>query len=117
MADQREKLTEDILFLACTRPAMWAGVTLEAGFIIIILTGIIFLVGGSLLYLGLGVVIYLACRAVCAHDPNQFAIVFAWMATKLRCRNRTYWGASSVSPLRVRRARSWRDLQQTELIP
>ncbi|WP_285295580.1 type IV secretion system protein VirB3 [Aureimonas altamirensis] len=117
MADQSEKPTEDILFLACTRPAMWAGVTLEAVFVILISTGIIFLVGGSLLYLLVGAFIYAACRAVCAHDPNQFSIFFAWMATKLRCRNRVYWGASTVSPLRVKRARNWRELEKLELMP
>lgn len=110
-----DKLNEDILFLACTRPAMWAGVTMEAVFIIIILTGLIFLAGGSLLYLLVGAFIYAACRAICANDPNQFSIIFAWAKTKLRCRTRVYWGASSVSPLRVGKARNWRELHKIEV--
>jgi len=108
-----ERPVEDILFLACTRPTMIAGVTLEAGFVIIITTGIIFLTGGSLLYLLSGLFIYAACRAICAHDPNQFAIIFAWTRTKLRCRTRSYWnGNSTISPLRVRKPRNWRELQK-----
>lgn len=114
MAEQ-ERPTEDILFLACTRPAMWAGVTVEALFVIMITTGIIFLAGGSLLYLLAGVFIYAACRAICAHDPNQFSVLFAWMGTKLRCRTRPYWGASTVSPLRVRKPRNWRELDRLEV--
>ncbi|NTA19891.1 type IV secretion system protein VirB3 [Agrobacterium tumefaciens] len=115
MANDDEKPTEDILFLACTRPAMFAGVTMEAVFVIIVLTGLVFLVGGSLLYLLVGVFIYAACRAICANDPNQFSIIFAWAATKLKCRTRAYWGASSVSPLRVKKARNWREVQKVEM--
>ena len=83
-APDTENPTEDLLFLACTRPAMMAGVTIEAGFIILIVTSIVFLAGGSLLYLLSGVFIYAACRAMCAQDPNQFAILFAWTRTKMR---------------------------------
>ena len=103
------KPTEDILFLACTRPAMMAGVTIEAGFFIIVLSGIIFLAGGSLLYLVSGLFIYTACRAMCAHDPNQFALFFAWASTKARCRTRNYWGGSTTSPLRTRKPRNWHE--------
>lgn len=42
-------LDEDILFLACTRPAMMAGVTIEAWFVIGLGTLMIFLISGSLL--------------------------------------------------------------------
>lgn len=114
MTRTEDKPTEDILFLACTRPAMWAGVTMEALFVIIITTGIIFLIGGSLLYLLTGLFIYAACRTACTHDPNQFSILFAWMRTKLRCRTRSYWGASTVSPLRVRQPRNRRELERLE---
>jgi len=113
---QTEKPVEDILFLACTRPAMMAGVTIEAGFVIIISTGIIFLVGGSLLYLLSGLFIYAACRAICAHDPNQFAIIFSWAQTKLRCKTRAYWGGfSTSSPLIVGKARKWREMRKWEM--
>ncbi|PSH70129.1 type IV secretion system protein VirB3 [Phyllobacterium brassicacearum] len=110
-----EKPTEDLLFLACTRPTMMAGVTIEAGFIILIVTGIVFLAGGSLLYLLSGVFIYAACRTMCAQDPNQFAILFAWARTRMRCKTRAYWGGSStVSPLRVRKPRTWREFEKWE---
>lgn len=112
MAEAPGKLNEDTLFLACTRPAMYAGVPMEAWFVIIISTGIIFLAGGSLLYLVSGLFCYAACRLICKHDPNQFSVLFAWMNTKLRCRTRLYWGASTSSPLRVREPRNWRELKK-----
>jgi len=107
---EAEKPVEDILFLACTRPTMIAGVTAEAFPFILFLSCLIFLIGGHLLYLLSGLFIYLACRSICAHDPNQFALLRAWSGTKAACKTKLYWGASSTSPLRIRKARSWRDL-------
>ena len=43
-------LEDDTLFLACTRPAMIAGVTMEAMGINVIASALLFLVCGSLLY-------------------------------------------------------------------
>jgi type IV secretion system protein VirB3 len=112
MREAPEKLNEDILFLACTRPAAFAGAPMEAWFVIIVSTGVVFLAGGSLLYLASGFFSYAACRVICKHDPNQFSVLFAWAGTKLRCRTRAYWGASSASPLRVREPRNWRELKK-----
>lgn len=44
------RLTEDTLFLACTRPAMIAGVTMEAMALNVMFSCILFLVAGSILY-------------------------------------------------------------------
>ena len=46
-----DRLVEDTLFLACTRPAMVAGVPMEAMGVNVILTGVVFLAGGNLFYL------------------------------------------------------------------
>lgn len=43
-----ERLTEDTLFLACTRPAMIAGVPVEAMGVNIMVSGFAFLARGSL---------------------------------------------------------------------
>lgn len=115
MAGDGEKLNEDILFLACTRPAMMAGVTIEAWFVIGLGTLLIFLIGGSLVYLLCGGFVYAACRLACKHDPNQFGLIAAWLTTKLRCPTRAYWGASSASPLHVRDPRTARDLKRMGL--
>lgn len=99
MAD--EVLIEDPLFLACTRPAMVMGVPMEAMGVNVIVSGVVFLVGGSLLYLLVAPVLHLVFRALCRADPNVFRLLFAYVDTKGRRRNGALWGGSSVSPLPV----------------
>jgi type IV secretion system protein VirB3 len=45
-----ERLVEDTLFLACTRPAMILGVTMEAMGLNVIFSSVLFVLAGSLLY-------------------------------------------------------------------
>jgi type IV secretion system protein VirB3 len=94
-----ERLVEDTLFLACTRPAMLLGVTMEAMGLNMIFSSILFILAGSLLYGLVALPIHLACRLVCWHDPNQFRILFAWFETRGRHRNARLWGGSSCTPL------------------
>src|SRR3954452_24329064 len=70
-----ERLVEDTLFLACTRPAMVLGVTMEAFGLNVMFSSILFILGSSLLYGLVAVPIHLACRLVCRNDPNQFRLL------------------------------------------
>ncbi|MFN4287393.1 MAG: type IV secretion system protein VirB3 [Brevundimonas sp.] len=97
MADER--LIEDPLFLACTRPAMVMGVPMEAVGVNVILSGIVFLVGGSLLYLLVAPALHLVFRAICKADHNAFRLLFVYVDTKGRARNGATWGGSSPTPL------------------
>ncbi|MBD3831730.1 Type IV secretion system protein virB3 [compost metagenome] len=102
-----ERLTEDPLFLACTRPAMVMGVPMEAMGVNVILSGLVFLIGGSLLYLLAAPALHLVFRAVCRADHNAFRLLFVYVDTKGRARNSALWGGSSPSPLPlVRRYRA-----------
>lgn len=103
MTSEPERLTEDTLFLACTRPAMIAGVTMEAMAINVMASCILFLVAGSIVYGLVGLPIHLICRAICRHDPNQFRLIVAWLETRGRARNGAVWGGSSPTPLRLLR--------------
>jgi type IV secretion system protein VirB3 len=101
------RLTEDTLFLACTRPAMIAGVTMEAMALNVMFSCILFLVAGSILYGLVALPIHGLCRIICRHDPNMFRILFAWIETRGRTRNALFWGGSSCTPLKlVRRYRA-----------
>jgi type IV secretion system protein VirB3 len=100
-----DRLTEDPLFLACTRPAMWRGVPLEAMVVNAMATTILFVVMKNPAYLGIGVVIHYAIRLAVARDYNMFGILRLWSETKGRALNKDRWGGSSVSPLPLRRAR------------
>jgi type IV secretion system protein VirB3 len=103
-------LEEDTLFLACTRPAMIAGVTVEAMGINIMLTTILYIIAGSIAYALVGVVVHLVFRALVKHDHNMFRILLAWIETRGRSRNASYWGGTTLSPLKLIRRYDERDL-------
>ncbi|WP_340318115.1 VirB3 family type IV secretion system protein [Rhizorhabdus argentea] len=95
-----QRLVQDSLFLAVTRPSMWLGVPLEAALPIAFIAVLVLLVTGNPLYaLGFGGATFAAARLVVRHDPNSFRLMMLWIDTKARCRNRTFWGGSSYSPL------------------
>ena len=103
------RLTEDTLFLACTRPAMIAGVTMEAMALNVMFSCILFLVAGSILYGLVALPIHGLCRIICRHDPNMFRILLAWIETRGRTRNALFWGGSSCTPLKLVRRYQTRD--------
>ena len=102
MTDQ-EPQTTDILFLACTRPAMFAGVTVEAMGINVFVTTLLFLGLGSIFYALTGVVLHGLARVIIRHDHNAFRVLAGWADTKGRYRTTRYWGGSSLTPLRLKR--------------
>jgi len=102
-----ERLIDEPLFLACTRPAMVMGVPMEAMGVNVIVSGVIFLVGGSLLYLLVAPALHLVFRAICKADHNAFRLLSVFVDTKGRSRNGPTWGGSSPTPLPlVRRYRA-----------
>lgn len=96
-----ETLMQDPLFLACTRPAMVMGVPMEAMGLNVIVSGLAFLTGGSLLYLAVAPALHLVFRALCKADHNIFRLLLVYLDTKGRSRNGSLWGGSSPSPLPV----------------
>ena len=105
-----EPLTSDTLFLACTRPAMLAGVTVEAMGVNVFVTTLLFLGLGSIFYALIGVVLHGLCRVIVRHDHNAFRVLAGWADTKGRYRTTAYWGGSSVTPLRLKRTFDTGDL-------
>jgi type IV secretion system protein VirB3 len=108
---ETERLVEDTLFLACTRPAMIAGVTMEAMALNVMFSCILFLMAGSIVY-GLVVLpIHAINRIICRRDPNMFRILFVWIETRGRMRNAALWGGSSYTPLRLVKPYRLRDFR------
>jgi type IV secretion system protein VirB3 len=107
----QEGLTEDTLFLACTRPAMWQGVPIEALAINGMVTGIVFVLMSNPFYLLMGLAFHYTTRALISHDYNMFKTLWLWADTKGRARNKDRWGGSSVSPLPLRPARHAREVR------
>lgn len=103
MSGAPERLAEDTLFLACTRPALVLGVPMEAMGVNLIVSSVAFLAGGSLLYLLIAPALHLVFQAVCKADPNAFRVLYLFVETRGRARNAGLWGGSSASPLPLRR--------------
>lgn len=101
---------EDILFLACTRPAMIAGVTMEAMGLNIMLTTILYITAGSVAYALVGVGVHFLFRALVTHDHNMFRILLSWIQTRGRSRNTSYWGGATLTPMPLTRRYDERDL-------
>mgnify|MGYP001027680292 FL=1 len=102
-AEPEERLVEDTLFLACTRPAMVAGVPMEAMGLNLMVSATIFLAAHSPFYLLIAPVLHVVFRAICKHDHNAFRVLWMFIDTKGRSRNGSAWGGSSSTPLPLRR--------------
>lgn len=102
-AQPQERLAEDTLFLACTRPAMVAGVPMEAMGLNIMASATLFLAAHSPAWLLIAPALHLVFRAICKHDHNAFRVLWLFLDTKGRAGGGTLWGGSSAPPLPLRR--------------
>ena len=109
----------DTLFLACTRPAMFLGIPIQAFGVLIIGCGEVFVLSGLATHsvwrlvwcAALALASYAICRVLTAIDHNIFGILFLWLTTKGRAsRNATFWGGSSASPSPLRGPRKAREV-------
>lgn len=98
--EDREVLARNTLFLAVTRPALFAGIPIEAA-VVILLASVITLIGTTNPIYGLvaAAVMFGISRLVVRHDVNAFRLIFLWGRTKAANRNRVFWGGSSYTPL------------------
>ena len=100
MSDETEILTKNTLFLAVTRPALWAGIPIEAAVLLLISSASVLIESNSPVYAALVVAFgYSISRLIVRHDVNAFRLLFLWGRTKAGNRNRAFWGGSSYSPL------------------
>lgn len=100
MIDDPELPLKDTLFLAVTRPALWAGIPIEAAVLLLISSASVLIWSNSPIYAGLVVAFgYSIARLIVRHDVNAFRLLFLWGRTKAGNRNRAFWGGSSYSPL------------------
>ncbi len=100
MSTETETLVKNPLFLAVTRPALWAGIPIEAAVLLLIASASVLIQSNSPVYAGLVATFgYSISRLIVRHDVNAFRLLFLWGRTKLGNRNRVFWGGSSYTPL------------------
>ena len=96
--NQDDTVNTDPLFVGLTRPTMVWGVQFEAFVINGMLTAIIFLATGNPLYLLIAGPLHGICYVISLNEPRQFSLLFLWLMSKSKCRNRGYWKVNSYSP-------------------
>jgi type IV secretory pathway VirB3-like protein len=94
-----EQVNQHTLFIACTRPAMFLGVPTGAFILNGLVVMIIFIISKNFAYLLLALPIHYLFRIIVRKDVNQFNILYLWLQTKGRGRNKPFWGGTSISPL------------------
>lgn len=100
MNEDTEIPLKNTLFLAVTRPALWAGIPIEAAVLLLTSSSSVLIWTNSPVYAAIVVAFgYSISRLVVRRDVNAFRLLFLWGRTKLGNRNRAFWGGSSYSPL------------------
>ena len=99
-----EMIIEEDVYLALTRPPMLYGVPLEAALGCVGVGGLSMIMTDNIFYLGLSIPLFFVAKLIVKKDANAFRVLFRFIETKARCRNRSIWGGSSTSPLRVIRS-------------
>lgn len=95
MADQ---LRRDTVFLALTRPQMFAGVTYTFFIANAVLAAELFLIFKSFWAIGIALLVHLAGAVLCLREPRFFDL---WIARVNRCprvKNHAMWGCNSYRP-------------------
>ena len=97
-----EPLEIDTLYLAATRPAMFMGVPLAVGALLMMLCGLIVVIMKNPLYLGVMVPLWFGARELVARDYNAVGVVLLYLRTAGRSVNNHQWGGASISPFTIR---------------
>lgn len=93
-----EKLQDEPLFLAATRPALVGGVPLPLAGVFLMLAGFIIVLFQNPLYELLMGPIWIGARVLVSRDYNAADVVFLYLRTKARSIDSSLWGGASVSP-------------------
>ena len=97
-----EPLEIDTLYLAATRPAMFMGVPLAVGALLMMLCGLIVVIMKNPLYLGVMVPLWFGARELVARDYNAVGVVLLYLRTAGRSVDNHMWGGASISPFPIR---------------
>lgn len=91
-------LRQDTLFVALTRPQMFAGVTYTFFIINIVLTVELFLIFKSFWILPVALLVHGAGMLACLHEPRIFDLWIARVRNCPRVKNHKLWRCNSYRP-------------------
>ncbi len=93
-----ERLEESPLFIAATRPALFAGVPLPVAGAFLMLAGFIIIFLQNPLYEVVMAPLWFGARVIVARDYNAVNVVMLWLQTAGRGVDGSTWGGATVSP-------------------
>ena len=93
-----ERLEEDTLYVAATRPALYAGVPLPVAGFFMMLAGFIIVILQNPLYELVLAPMWAGAKVVVSRDYNAVNVVFLFLLTAGRGVDGPAWGGASVSP-------------------
>jgi type IV secretion system protein VirB3 len=91
-------LEPDRLFVAITRPQMFAGVTYSYFVANMVVATELFLIFHSIWVLGLAVVLHVVGVIACAREPRFFDLYLTKVSRCPRVRNHAVWRCNSYRP-------------------
>jgi type IV secretion system protein VirB3 len=97
-----ESLENDTLYLAATRPALFAGVPLPVAGAFLMLAGFVIVILQNPLYEMIMLPLWLGARVVVSRDYNAVNVVYLYLLTSARGIDGATWGGASVSPNPIR---------------
>ncbi len=99
-----EPLETDTLYLAATRPALFMGVPLAVGALLLMLGGLIVVLMKNPLYLAVMLPLWFAAREMVSRDYNAVGVVLLYLRTAGRSVDNHMWGGASVStfPIKIK---------------
>ena len=96
------RLEDDTLYLAATRPALFAGVPLPVTGAFLMLAGFVIVLLQNPLYEMLMVPLWFGARIVVSRDYNAVNVIYLYLRTAARGVDSAIWGGASVSPNPIR---------------
>ena len=97
-----ERLEESTLYIAATRPALFAGVPLPVAGVFIMLAGFIIVLLKNPLYELIMLPLWFGVRIIVSRDYNAVNVVMLWLKTAARSVDGHTWGGATVSPNPIR---------------
>lgn len=96
-------ITSDMLFVGLTRPATMWGVPYAAFMFNVMFSAVAFLAANNVFFMLLCVPAHFIMYLVTYSDPYAIENILMWIKTDGRCMNRQFWGATTYSPLSVKK--------------
>lgn len=97
-----ERLEDSILYIAATRPALFAGVPLAVAGAFLMMAGFIIIFLQNPLYEVVMIPLWFGARVVVARDYNAVNVVVLWLRTAARGLDAPLWGGATVSPFPIK---------------